>query len=114
MRLSRDCGEADYNAFAARLPVDLQDGWDELERLEPSGPERLYEFLSHAFTRLAIAFHNKEFAMSLESTDFHWWGEAARNATHEKDQPLSTDALEAHARMLLKRQEIEQSLNRKG
>lgn len=113
-------GIIDPDLFASAMPASVQASWEEFERLEPFGTERLYEFLSHAFCRLAVAFHNEEFALGLRSQDFHWWGEAARKA-HDPDakpetEGVSDDQMEWQAKVALRAEEIRkmQAAEKKG
>lgn len=48
-------------------------GWEEFDRVEPMGLGRLYEFLGHAFVKLATAFHSPEYAFGLTLKSFVWW-----------------------------------------
>lgn len=90
-------GELDWEAARSEMPDRVLRGWAEFHRREPQGTGRLYEFLSHAFCRLAKAFHSFDYANDLESHDFQWWV-PRRELTEDEEAELDLDddAIERH------------------
>ena len=97
MELCLRSGELDWESVRESMPSRVLDGWRAFNRVEPQGTGRLYEFLSHAFCRLAKAFHSSEFAFELTSRDFQWWvPERVLTEAEEAELDLSDEDIERH------------------
>lgn len=111
MRLALKSGDVDFTRFGDAIPDEIHQAWAEFERLEPFGTEHFYQFMAHAFCKLAKAFHLQDYALNLVSKDFLWWGDHAKDQPTEVDAPLSDAQLERSARQLLRAQQLQERIN---
>lgn len=92
MWLALSAGEVDWIQFRDELPEAVMQGWEEFDLVEPIGSGRMYEFLSHAFVKLAYAFHSSEFAYKLDSKSFCWW----QQDQHQTKRDLTETEMDAY------------------
>lgn len=82
-------------------------GWKAHYQREPWGSEHFYRFLAHAFVLLAQAFHLKERALELRSSDFLWWIPPDEESDEaEADDGMTEEQIAHYAAVLEMRQKI--------
>lgn len=111
MRLALRSGDVDFRQMGDMIPDEIHRAWAEFERLEPFGTEHLYEFLAHAFCKLAKAFHLQQYALDLESSDFLWWGDHAKERESKAvEETVTVAQMERIARQTLRAQQLRERI----